>query len=327
MRRVRIIVWMIAGGLLSCDDSFSPHGEFTERPVLYCVMQGSVYGPAPQSAVLTRTVPGSSLLDYSEGLSSPAIRGAEITLLAGARSYVLAETLDTIDSGTAQELVQLTYRHPSVSLAPTQATAIRAALPDGRILTAATVVPPGLSFELSYEFPHGFTTAINPLTRGTTWTFSWSAPSGHLHFPELLLIYSVLREDSGTVTSAVPIPQAFLVEGGKEWPVAPQPTFEQFCGFEYAAIDSVFARLGRMEGTFLRLTIHSLQFSVITYDVPLTLFYTSTHGSLDPYSIRIDERNYSNISGGIGLFGTYVVSRSEYAVDQAYAESFGYVTR
>lgn len=324
MRRVWISLCVIAAGFLSCDDSFDPHGEFTERPVLYCVMQGSVYGSASQSAVLTRTVPGRAILDYSEGFSSPVIRGAEITLQVGERSYVLVETLDTINAGTAREIVQLTYRHPSVSVLPSQAASIRAALPDGRVLTAATEVPPGLAFELSYTFPHGFTTAINPLSRGTTWTFTWWAPAGQLHFPELLLIYSVLREDSTTTTSAVAIPQQFLVEEGKEWAITPQPTYEQYCGFEYAAIDTAFARLGRNEGAFLRLTVHSLQFSVITHDVHLARFYTSVHGSMDPYSIRIDEAVYSNISGGIGVFGTYAVSRSEFEVDRAYAESFGY---
>jgi hypothetical protein len=117
------------------------------------------------------------------------------------------------------------------------------------------------------------------------------------------------------------------MEGGQEIPIYPQPTFEWSCGFEYAAIDSVFARLRLTEGPVLQLTIHSLNFTVSTYDVPLARFYTSARGAMDPYSVRIDETVYSNVSGGIGVFGTYVVSRSEHAVDRAYAGSFGYGTR
>ena len=325
MRRILLLVFCAAAALLSCDEAFDPQGEFTERSVLFCVMKGSVLGPGFQRAVLTRTVPGRELLGPSGGFTFPVIQGAQITLYSGTAEYLLVETLDTIKIGTPEQVVQFTYSAPSVSLKPSDFTSIGAILPDGRILSASTRVPPYLYFDLSYRFPHGFTTDVNPLNRGTTWTFSWEAPDGLLHFPELLLAYSVLRADSTRTFRAVPIPQRILVQGGVELPVYPQPTFDQSCGFDYATIDSVFARLAVSEGEFLELVVHSLRFAVVTFDSPLAQYYMSIHGSLDPYSIRIDETVYSNISGGIGVFGTSVESAFAYEVDTDYVESFGYV--
>jgi len=325
MNRVVIFVFCAALSAFSCDDAFDPHGEFVERPVLYCVMKAPAFGLSYQRAMLTRTVPGREMLVSPDGFSSPFISGAQIILRAGNQDIVLQESLDTLHMGTPEQLIQLMYEAPAVPLRPTDGVTIQALLPDGRILSASTTVPSYLYFELSYHFPHGFTTDINPLTRGTVWTFRWKAPNGVLHFPELSLIYRVLRTDSSTTYRMHRIPQQFLSVSGAEIPAYPQPTYEQSCGFEFAAIDSVFARLGREEGDYLQLAIQSLRISVVTFDVHLARFYTSVHGTLDPYSIRIDQTLYSNINGGIGIFGTYVESTLEIDVDQQYVESFGYV--
>ena len=325
MNRVMILVFGVALCAFSCDDAFDPHGEFVERPVLYCVMKVPAFGLSSQRAMLTRTVPGREMLVSPDGFSSPFISGAQIILRAGIQDVVLQESLDTLHIGTPEQLIQLMYEAPAVSLRPTDGVSIQALLPDGRTLSASTTVPPYLYFELSYQFPHGFTTDINPLTRGTVWTFSWNAPNGMLHFPELSLIYSVLRTDSSTTYRVHPMPQQFLTVNGAEIPAYPQPTYEQSCGFEFAAIDSVFARLGREEGEYLQLAIQSLRFSVVTFDVHLGRFYTSVRGTLDPYSIRIDQTVYSNVNGGIGILGTYVESTLGLDIDQQYIESFGYV--
>jgi len=317
----------LLGATISCDDAFDPHGEFIERPVLYCVMEGNLVGMTSQSALLEKTVPGKDFRVYSDSLSSPAIRGATLILRAQGTAYVFAETLVTIWPGTPQEALQLRYATRAIWLKPTDHARIEATLPNGRVLTASTTVPPYLYFEQSYKFPHGFTTAINPLTRGSTWIFTWEAPEGLLYFPELTLYYSVQRDDTTMIERSVRIPRRTVASGDGGTSVYPSATFERLCDFDYTAIDSVFAGLGRDEEEFHKLVIHSLNFSVTTYDAPLARYYTSVHGSMDPYSIRIDEMVYSNISGGIGVLGTYVVSRASYAVDEDYIESFGYHSR
>jgi hypothetical protein len=37
----------------------------------------------------------------------------------------------------------------------------------------------------------------------------------------------------------------------------------------------------------------------------LAAYYSSLNGFLDEYSVRLDEQVYSNINGGIGIFGAY----------------------
>ena len=322
MRRTLLIPPLALAILLACDDAFDPHGEFTERPVLYCVMTS---GPA--RAMLTRTVPSKNLLVDADGFASPVIRGAEISLSMGPARFRLTESLDTLNAGTPEQLIQLTYRNSYVYLLRTEAISFNALLPDGRVLAASTKVPGPLYFERSYEFPHGFTTAISPENRGTTWTFSWESTDGHLYFPEILLNYVGYRTDGTTALRSVPIPQRMLLEGGREVPAYPQPTYEGSCGFDFQAFDFVLARLALTESEFRQIGIRTLVFRVTTYDVPLARFYTSAHGAMDPYSIRIDETVYSNVSGGIGVFGTYVVDSLEQDVDEAYIESFGYVKR
>ncbi len=325
MRRLLVFLCCAALLVVSCDEAFDPHGEFVERPVMYCVMEVNGIFSLSQEAILSHTVPGKELLHPAGVGSQPFIRGAEVILTTTTADVELVETVERTNVGTPEQAVWVSYRASRVPVKPSQPTSITATLPDGRVLRASTVAPPYLYFELSYRYPHGFTTAINPLTRGLVWTFSWAAPEGLLHIPELTLLYSVLRADSSVAYRARQIPQRTVIVGGDENPVYPQPMFERSVGFEFAAIDSVFARLGREEGDYREIRIQSLRMSVLTYDAPLGRFFTSVHGALDPYSIRVDQTVYSNISGGIGVFGTYLVSSLDIDVDTEYAESFGYV--
>ena len=62
----------------------------------------------------------------------------------------------------------------------------------------------------------------------------------------------------------------------------------------------------------------------MTYDPHLSRYYTSLYGNANDYSIRTDPAFYSNINGGIGIFGSQTLSSFDYLFDLLYVRSFGY---
>jgi hypothetical protein len=57
-------------------------------------------------------------------------------------------------------------------------------------------------------------------------------------------------------------------------------------------------------------------FQVIQFDPPLYDTYSVAHLFRDRYSVRLDEADYTNISGGIGLFGSIAVDSSLWALPE-----------
>jgi len=56
----------------------------------------------------------------------------------------------------------------------------------------------------------------------------------------------------------------------------------------------------------------------------LSKYYNSTNRSLDTYSVKLNETDYSNITNGYGIFGAYVRKYAGIRFTHAYIESFGY---
>ena len=71
--------------------------------------------------------------------------------------------------------------------------------------------------------------------------------------------------------------------------------------------------------------LDGVDFSLYQFDDALSKYYSSVHGSLDDYSIRVDQSVYTNISGGLGIFGCRALTANSWKMNSAYAHSFGYL--
>ncbi len=309
--------------LLSCETSVEPKGPFTEHPVLYGIATSSSLGNIVQQIVVTRT--------YDlEGIQVPdstidrGISGAVVTLSTSGNDIALQEDTVIFRYANGDSLTRLMYRSSSFRFGPQQLLSVRAQLPDGRTLTAETTSPPFFYFEPSYRFPRGITTKARDRT-GDTWTLRWDNSPSHMFWPRLTISYQHTINDSTRRSGSIEVPMDFIRHDGAIRPVYPTQTWQPSCSFAFSAIDSAMARISEGDPLKNRYRIISANFSVTTYDPHLSRYYTSAHGSADEYSIRTDPAFYSNIQGGIGIFGSQTVSSFEYMLDPLYVMSFGYL--
>ncbi len=172
----------------------------------------------------------------------------------------------------------------------------------------------------------GFTRATNPQPGKPNWVVSWDNYNDvevHLFVPSLTIGYTKLVggvETKGSVT----VPSRYVSSPGGIVPVYPTVSTQKQCSFEFAAFDSAMAQISAGDTNKNSYGLHSAMLDVIEYDLPLSKYYSSINGSLDQFSIRTDESVYSNVDGGIGILGFYVIHWIEFSFDERYVRLYGY---
>ncbi len=324
----RRIFHMIVGCLcliaLGCEEVFNPKMPFESKPVLYCIVSGSIYGPGAQEAILMRTYDVGGF-DPNRNRVDPTVHGARVWLTLGSNDYPMVETVLGSSELNRYGTPQAVYHARRVPIVSGSRLTITAEYPTGERLRAETTVPRFLYFDQSYRFPSGLTTTLNRLNTGKAWTLSWVAPDDHLFQPELSLQYYVQVDSLTRQYGSIEIPLRFVQDGGSVIPVYPADyTYEHSCSYEFGSFDWAMAKISEGDPDKGRYTVLGLTFSVVAYDGHLSRYYSSVHGSLDEFSVRVDETTYTNLNGGIGIFGSLMDSFFQYDVDRLYIQSFGY---
>jgi hypothetical protein len=198
-------------------------------------------------------------------------------------------------------------------------------MPDGHILSSETTTPLVLQIESNRTFNHGITTNVNSFYWGTSLTFSW----GEDIFPDHLFLSKFTINATNLKTGQsfdVEIPSRCINKDGKSIPVYSIANNGPSVSYEYSAIDFAMKSIASFVSDPSDIRINGAALKITDYDRNLASYYSSTNGYLDSYSIRLDENTYSNIIGGLGIFGSYKVNSRSFSVDRDYIHSFGYKT-
>jgi hypothetical protein len=322
---------LILGGL-ACNEEFTPKADIQEQVVVYAI--ASVSRPAG-SGGFTATISAVVMRSFDvEGVNpagatiDPSIRGAMVRVSDRYTSLTLPERRRVgVDSVTGIG-PRWCYSLTTGAVQPGDSLSLTVDLPDGRRLTAHTQVPP---YRLPSTYPDyrflGVTTRLDPYFWGSSWNFEWTSAPGDqdLFFIPLYLVYERM-EDSAYVGYTRQVPIRMVSQGGIKVPEYPGAFMVSRVEYPFDALDATMLAIseGDPEKSRYRITGFTWEFS--EFDFALSRYYASVNGYLDAYSVRLDQTVFSNISGGIGLFGSSCGYTERYAIDSRYAERFGYTS-
>lgn len=319
MKNLKYILAAFLLLLSACDDSFNPKSEFQEKYVLSSVIQANTKGQNIRiEAFLSRLYDVEGTNPYTNP-DDPAIEGALIQILH--RNNVYDMTMQKLAGQNERYQGDLiNYITVIQSPRPGEDVGIRAVLNDGTTLSASVQFPKSLHFELNYPYVRGFTSNIDQSVFGNSLTYRWKGSLEEIYFPELTIIYEQY-EDGVWVTKTREVPREILSDGTE---VYPDYIYDYEIDFNFSAIDQIVESLG--EGLEFKsdIKLGRLFFNLTSLERNLANYYSSTNGFLDSYSIRLDEEIYSNISGGLGIFGAAISFEYDLSFDRAYSVSFGY---
>lgn len=309
---------------LSCQEDFNPKTDFKEQYVLNCYvdLDYDYYETTTVYATISKLYDVSGF-DPSQNKINPYVSWANICCYYRGDTYYLEQdtlkiSKDTLIPPTFKyDTIQVYYKVRMRYIFPNYSISIKAVMPDGKVLSASTQLLEGLQLGFSYNFDRGFTTRINRFLFGNVFTISWGPIGGHLFFPQLLIPYQKLNDYTWYYKE---VPCTYVKNNGQYEPVYPSYMSHDSISYDYSAIDSAMAQVSHSEN-FDNFR-NEIIFQMVELDGPLSKYYESIHGSIDSYSISLDQSVYSNVSGGLGIFGSKRKLTKYWSLDPVYMVQF-----
>ncbi len=308
-----------------CDEDFSPKIPGGTRYYLFCIVDATPLGGSMQFAVVDRMYDVEGL-NPALNTFDPFVGGAEIVLTVRGQQYIFRQgVMARLDTSRYTTAVHYYYAR-GMTIVARDAVVIRATLPDSTVLSASTVVPDFNAAESIPQFANGVTTLVNRYTIGDKWLLVWEgllSSEEHLFFPRLLLTYTV-TDSAGTHYHFEPVPLKYVQYNGQYLPVYCSYQTTASLAVEFDALDRFMEGIGQGIADKSSIHVQYLTLQVIECDQALSRYYSSVNGYMDQFSVRLDERTYTNIQGGEGIFGSSTTTSMKFPVNAKYAGRFGY---
>jgi hypothetical protein len=314
-----LLVLIIA--VISCDDQVDPKTDFSQVYSLNCIIRTD---SAFQVATITKSYNVNGYDPYSN-TEDPFIKGAQVRIFYDNTIYYLRDT-SVARTADSRYKTPLNFYYTK-NLFPHRSLPIRieAILPNGKTLSSSgEIISPNTLYlySSSPSIP-----SFNPISRIN---FNWGElgliyrTKGVYYAPELAILYT--HEKGGVKRSYQKKVAMYYIPGSPDkQPVYPQiQTNILSAGFEMDAINRAMEEISAGDQNKKNYKIEKAYFRLLAMDAGLATFYSAQKIYLDEFSVRLNQPEISNITGGLGVFGTYTIKNIELEVQPAYIESFGY---
>lgn len=295
--------------VISCEENFSPKSYFAEKYILYCVMN---VDSAKQTAALLKSYDVEGFDPYTNTESS-FVSGADIRVRQKDRVFFMKDTSAIIESASRYPVpINFYYVENFLSIG-NDSIEIVAILPSGKKLYGISKAPDIVSFNTSND-------KILPPEDKSLISFSWNSNEpNRWYLPKFEFFYI-----KNGITQKKVIPVTYKLENGTWKPVYPAITNNSYVNFTFSALDSSFAQISKGDPNKSGYKILGAVLSLLIFDEPLSNYYSTTNGFLDDFTVVLDENDYTNITGGLGILGLYKEQRTGVIFKVEYIESFGY---
>jgi hypothetical protein len=298
---------------LSCEENFSPLGEYKELYVLNCTLRGD-------STLQFASVSKSFFTDANPGLSDPSerfISGADIRIWRGDSVYRFNDSMVVLNKDGAEYPINV-YCSDNFIPEAKNILEIEAVTPDGRKLKSSTRIP------IAPRFRKSEIDTIVPPPDGTL-NMKWSQDEPDLIYAPEINLYYFKRENGRKVRKIEKVPLEYLLVDGKYVPNYPKPGKSIAFSISKETIDRLMAGISEGDPNKGDYTILTMIVDVHVYDINLSNYYVSTAQKLDNFSVQLEQVEFSNIDGGLGIFGSFISTKHVLKFDYDYVGSFGYV--
>ncbi|MBI9072416.1 MAG: DUF4249 family protein [Melioribacteraceae bacterium] len=316
MKLLKIILLFI--GVLvsvSCEDDLNPFGEPDEKLILNCVLGGD---RDTQIANFSRSYYVDNFDPYSY-TDDNVIGDAHIRVWFEDSVKIFNDTIAQPGEGSKYEKPLKFYYHNSFVPAPDTDYEIEAALPDGRKLKSITHSPKLVKFSAAQS-----DTIIPPLEKDFVLIRWRSFEETPLYAASKFTFIYFKRENGINIRYVKDIPHKYEKHNGKNVPFFPEPSYISSIDVPLLTFETALEEIWDGVTPKEDYTILAFILETIIYDQNLTSYYASKAELEEGFSITVNEANYTNIEGGIGIFGSYIKQYRAIKFSHDYIRSFGY---
>ncbi len=309
--------------LISCDDQVDPKTNFKDVYALNCVIRGDT---SFQVATITRSynVDG---FDPLTNTADPFVKGAiiKLTYQNSGKIYTFRDT-SVVRTGNSRYSTPMNYYYIK-NFQPTSESpiSIEATLPNGKVLRANSTT----FFVSPYLIQNNFYT-IPIAVFGNYLVFNWtnltSTKDEKIYYvPELIIKYAKIQ--NGTpVEMQKKIPLFYISGDNGDVPLYPsiQGNITN-ARFDTSTIRRSLEEISIGDPNKQNYIIHKAVFRLLLADKNLAIYYSAQKTFLDEFSVRVTQPEFTNINGGLGVFGTLTSTQIDVPIKANYIKSFGYL--
>lgn len=294
-----VIILLIVGG---CDESFDPRGPYVKRLVVY----GVVSSRSDSQYVRIYTTYNPAGFDPLENTSDTYVRNATVSMTDDSATYIFNETVILRDEKSRYSSDVVAYFAYPCPTRPGKAYSLAIASDQGNATAKVSVPGKGYVFNNTpYIFVRPKTSTEDiPVSIGLS-------PVTQAYLIRLYINFDV-GDGPNLTHMRLEVPSAIDSAGG---------SFQYAYRYAYptltrrpasSAVNLVFPRgaylalYRNLENLYGVFQLTSATFVLTQVESNLYNYYNLANGFRDPYSIREDQPDFSNIVGGFGVFGAMV---------------------
>ncbi len=299
----------------SCEESFNPKTDFVQQYAMFSIVSGDT---SYQYAFIEQSynVEGYDPASYT---GNPFVKGADVKIKYQDKEYILSDSLSTIDNSEFDF-----YYTDSLQPEPNKLLEITATLQNGKILSGSTITPKSntLSFHVQDVVSDSY---IEQKSGGLffIWQISGEDTTGILYLPKLKINY--FKKVNGINEKySIEVPISYFQNGDKYLPNYPIVSGETTLTYEMDAINRAMNKISEGDPNKSDYTIIDANFDLLLLDNNLAPYYLTIQTFLDGFTVILDQQDYSNISGGFGVFGSFFRRVHHLSFSRDYVISFGY---
>ncbi len=311
MKKVILIITTAVVTVLSfsCEENFSPKSDYAEKYILYCIINTD---SSVQTAVLQKSYNVEGYDPYINTID-PSVKGADIRLRQGNNVFFMRDT-SIIRADTSRYNTPVNFYYTdSFFLQGNDSLEIIATMPNGKKLSGVTSLVTEIEFDTASDH-------IIPSLENDYFSFIWIAEGSYRwYLPKFTFYYT-----KDGVRYGKDVPSEYIYENGHWIASYPEITKSNIIRFKNAALDSAFAQISSGDPDKSSYKVLGGVLTLLVFNESLSNYYSTTNGFLDDFTIRLDEADYTNITGGFGILGTYKKQLSGARITDNYISSFGY---
>jgi len=313
----RIIIISVISFLAfnTCEDNFNPYGVFQEEYILNCILRSDT---TFQIATLSRSyMPDEA--DPNSFREDPAIVGADIRVWYNDSVYLFRDSsVARIDTSRYSTPIRFYYNN-NFSITSFREIEIEVLLHNGRRLRASSITPATIVFKTNSE-------VIIPPVNLNLVQFFWEAQEQGTYFSPKFEIKYLQKINGSTELKTIEVPLRYTNNNGNLKPVYTEPSNRTSAIYTLDAVTKTLEEISDGDPNKTNYTIFQTpMFDLLAFDTHLSRYASSTSQSLNDLTVTVNASDYTNIEGGLGIFGSY--TKENYPAikfQPGFIESFGY---
>lgn len=288
--RLIFMLFVMLPLIQSCDESFNPYTDYKQNYGVVCILRSDT---TLQLATVSK-----SYLSNDEIVSQPSLlfeKGADVRVWFGDSVFRLKDTVFiTGENGDSIDC----YFNNSFTITPNQEIELEILLSNGKRLKASSNTPADISFKNTSEV------IIPPVGKNLVQIFWNSAGPYNYYLPQLKIKCETIENGVKKVFYRE-LPKSLSVSNGITYPVYPSSNNSASAVYDLNALNWYLESFADSLSNPSSVSIHqTLEFDVLIFDIEMSRYISVSRSSINNLSIRFDEGEYTNIEGGLGIFGS-----------------------